>query len=184
MWTVSELTGQIRSVLEHDFSNVGVRGEISNLARPRSGHVYLQLKDDSAQVRAVLWKSQAQRVVFDLEDGLAVRVFGDVTVYPPRGEYQLVIRQIEPEGIGALELAFRQVVERLKAEGLFDPARKRPLPRFPRRIVVISSPTGAAVRDFVNVAHRRWPQTEILVAPSRVQGEGAAGEIAEAIRLA
>ncbi len=175
LWSVSELTGQIRSVLEHDFSNVGVRGEISNLARPRSGHVYLQLKDESAQVRAVLWKSQAQRVVFDLEDGLAVRVFGDVTVYPPRGEYQLVIRQIEPEGIGALELAFRQVVERLKAEGLFDPARKRPLPRFPRRIVVVSSPTGAAVRDFVNVAHRRWPQAEILVAPFEGSGRGGGG---------
>ncbi len=184
VWTVSELTGQIRAVLENDFADVGVRGEISNLARPRSGHVYLQLKDDSAQIRAVLWKSQAQRVVFDLEDGLAVRAFGDVTVYPPRGEYQLVIRQIEPEGIGALELAFRQVVARLQAEGLFDPARKRGLPRFPRRIVVVSSPTGAAVRDFVNVAHRRWPQAEILIAPSKVQGEGAAEEIVDAIGLA
>jgi exodeoxyribonuclease VII large subunit len=183
VWTVSELTGQVRSALENGFSDVAVRGEISNLARPRSGHLYFQLKDDSAQLRSVLWKSQARSVLFDLEDGLAVRAFGDLTVYAPRGEYQLVIRKIEPEGIGALELAFRQVVERLRAEGLFDPGRKRPLPRFPRRIVVVSSPTGAAVRDFVNVAHRRWPAAEILVAPSRVQGEGAAEEIVEAIRL-
>lgn len=184
LWSVSELTGQIRAVLENDFSDVGVRGEVSNLSRPRSGHVYFLLKDDSSQVRSVLWKNQAQRVVFDLEDGLAVRAFGDVTVYPPRGEYQLVIRRIEPEGIGALELAFRQVVARLQAEGLFGQERKRPIPRFPRRIVVISSPTGAAVRDFINVARRRWPQAEILVAPSKVQGEGAAQEIVEAIGLA
>ncbi len=184
LYTVSALTAQIRAVLEGDFGSLGVRGEVSNLARPRSGHVYFSLKDDGAQIRAVLWKTDARKLVFELEDGLAVRAWGGLTVYEPRGEYQVVVRKIEPEGVGALELAFRQVVARLSAEGLFDPARKRPLPRYPRRIVVVSSPTGAAVRDFLKVTARRWPAAEVLVAPSRVQGEGAAAEIAEAIALA
>ena len=182
--TVSELTAQIKMVLEEGFAEVAVQAEVSNLARPRSGHVYLSLKDDSAQIRAVLWKSEAQRLVFDLTDGLAVRVWGRLAVYAPRGEYQLVIRRIEPEGIGALELAFRQTVARLAAEGLFDPARKRPLPRFPRRIVVVTSPTGAAVRDLLQVIGRRWRASEILIAPSRVQGAGAAAEVVAALALA
>jgi exodeoxyribonuclease VII large subunit len=184
LYTVSGLTAQIRAVLEGDFGEVGLTGEVSNLARPRSGHVYFSLKDDSAQIRAVLWKADARRVVFDLEDGLAVRAWGGLTVYEPRGEYQVIIKRLEPVGIGPLELAFRQVVQRLAAEGLFDPGRKRPLPRFPRRIVVVSSPTGAAVRDFLKVTGRRWPSAEVLLAPSRVQGEGAAAEIAAAIALA
>jgi exodeoxyribonuclease VII large subunit len=158
--SVSELTGQIKDVLETDFADVALIGEVSNLARPRSGHVYLSLKDDSA------------------------RVFGDLAVYAPRGEYQITIRRVEPEGIGALELAFRQRFEKLKAEGLFDPDRKRPLPRFPRTIVVVSSPTGAAVRDFLQVTGRRWSATTILIAPARVQGIGAAEEVAAAIALA
>ncbi len=127
--SVSELTAQIKDVLETDFADVALVGEVSNLARPRSGHVYLSLKDDSAQIRAVIWKSVAQRLAFDLSDGLSVRVFGELAVYAPRGEYQITIRRVEPEGIGALELAFRQRFEKLKAEGLFDPDRKRPLPR-------------------------------------------------------
>ncbi len=184
LWTVSELTARIRAVLEADFGDVGLRGEISNLARPRSGHLYFCLKDESAQIRAVLWKSTAQRLVFELEDGLAVRAWGELTVYAPRGDYQLVIRKIEPEGVGALELAFRQTVARLQAEGLFDPARKRRLPPFPRRIVIVSSPTGAAVRDLIHVIGRRWPVAELLVVPSRVQGEGASAEIVKAITLA
>ena len=182
--TVSELTAQIKMVLEEGFAEVAVQAEVSNLARPRSGHVYLSLKDDSAQIRAVLWKSEAQRIVFELTDGLAVRVWGRLAVYAPRGEYQLVIRRIEPEGIGALELAFRQTVARLAAEGLFDPARKRPLPRFPRRIVVVTSPSGAAVRDLLQVIGRRWRASEILIAPSRVQGAGAAAEVVAALALA
>ena len=182
--TVSELTAQIKMVLEEGFAEVAVQAEVSNLARPRSGHIYLSLKDDSAQIRAVLWKSEAQRIVFDLTDGLAVRVWGRLAVYAPRGEYQLVIRRIEPEGIGALELAFRQTVARLAAEGLFDPARKRPLPRYPRRIVVVTSPSGAAVRDLLQVIGRRWRASEILIAPSRVQGAGAAGEVVAALALA
>jgi exodeoxyribonuclease VII large subunit len=182
--TVTELTAMVKEVLETGFAEVGLRGEVSNLARPRSGHVYFSLKDDGAQCRAVLWKLQAQRLVFDLADGMAVRAWGSLTVYPPRGEYQLSVRKIEPEGIGALELAFRQTVERLAAEGLFDPARKRRLPRFPRRIVVVTSPTGAAIRDLVQVMGRRWPGVEILIAAARVQGVGAAQEIARAIAVA
>jgi exodeoxyribonuclease VII large subunit len=182
--TVSELTARVKSVLELGFAEVALRGEISNLSRPRSGHVYLSLKDDTSQVRAVLWKSDAQRLVFELEDGLAVRVWGDLTVYAPRGEYQLTVRKIEPEGVGALELAFRQTVARLAAEGLFDPSRKKPLPAFPKRIVVVTSPTGAAVRDLLQVTGRRWPAAEILIAPTLVQGPGAAEQVAAAVALA
>jgi exodeoxyribonuclease VII large subunit len=182
--SVSELTAQIKAALEGDFADVAVSGEVSNLSRPRSGHVYLSLKDESSQIRAVIWKSTAQRLAFDLADGLSVRVWGDLSVYAPRGDYQITIRRVEPEGIGALELAFRQRFEKLKAEGLFDPGRKRPLPRFPRRIVVVSSPTGAAIRDFLQVTGRRWSATEVLVAPSRVQGVGAAEEVAQAIAMA
>ncbi|MGE3821802.1 MAG: exodeoxyribonuclease VII large subunit [Isosphaeraceae bacterium] len=182
--SVAELTGRVKTTLERKFAEVALKAEVSNVARPRSGHVYLVLKDDEAQLRAVLWKSDAQKILFDLEDGLAVKVWGRLTVYPPRGEYQLTIRRIEPEGIGGLELAFRQTVARLSAEGLFDPSRKKPLPRFPRRIVVVTSPTGAAVRDFLQVTGRRWPSTEILIAPTAVQGPGAAEQVAEAIGLA
>src|SRR3954454_1827983 len=162
LWTVSELTGQVRAVLQADFADVGLTGEITGLARPRSGHVYFSLKDDGAQIRAVIWKGAAQKLVFDLDNGLAVRAWGSLEVYAPRGEYQVIVRKIEPEGIGPLELAFRQTVARLEAEGLFDPARKRPLPLFPKRIVVVSSPTGAAVRDFLQFVGRRWPSAEIL----------------------
>jgi len=182
--TVTELTARIKTALERGFSDVTLRGEISNLARPRSGHVYLNLKDDGASIRAVLWKGDAQKVVFDLADGLAVKVWGKIAVYAPRGEYQVSVRRIEPEGIGALELAFRQTVARLAAEGLFDPARKKPLPRFPKRIVVVTSPTGAAVRDLLLVTGRRWPSAEILIAPAKMQGLGAAQEIADALALA
>jgi exodeoxyribonuclease VII large subunit len=182
--TVSELTGRIKAALEGGFAEVALRAEVSNVSRPRSGHVYLVLKDDGAQLRAVLWRRDAQKLVFDLVDGLAVRAWGRLSVYAPRGEYQLTIQRIEPEGIGALELAFRQTVARLAAEGLFDPSRKRPLPRFPRRIVVVTSPTGAAVRDVLQVLGRRWRAADVLIAPTRVQGPGAAEEVAAAIALA
>lgn len=182
-WTVSALTGQIKAALEGDFGTVGLIGEITGLSRPRSGHIYFNLKDEGATIRAVIWRSAAAKVVFDLADGLAVRVRGSLTVYEVRGEYQIQVRTIEPEGIGALELAFRQLCERLTREGLFDPDRKRPIPRYPRRIVLVTSPTGAAVRDFLQVAGRRWPGVEILIAPAKVQGIGAAEEIADAIAL-
>ncbi len=182
--TVSELTGQIKAVLQSDFADVGVTGEITGLSRPRSGHVYFSLKDDGAQIRAVIWKNAAARIPFDLENGLAVRAWGSLDLYAPRGDYQITVKRIEPDGMGALDLAFRQTVARLQAEGLFDAERKRPLPAYPGRIVVVSSPTGAAIRDFVQVATRRWPLAEILIAPAKVQGQGAAEEVAEAIALA
>lgn len=182
--SVSELTTRIKDALRSRFSEVAVRGEVSNVARPKSGHVYFTLKDDGASIRAMLWKAEARRLAFDLTDGLAVRAIGGLTVYEPRGEYQLTVRQLEPEGIGALELAFRQRFQRLSAEGLFDAARKRRLPRFPRRIVIVSSPTGAAVRDVLQVTGRRWRGADVLIAPTRVQGDGCAAEVVAALALA
>ena len=145
--SVAELTERIKRSLENDFSDVALHGEVSNVTRPRSGHLYFTIKDDSASIRAVIWKNDAQRITFDLADGLSVRAVGRLSVYPPRGEYQIVVQHLEPEGIGALELAFRRRYARLLQEGLFDPARKRALPRYARGIVIVSSPTGAAVRD-------------------------------------
>jgi exodeoxyribonuclease VII large subunit len=182
--SVSELTRRIRASLQADFPDVGIAGEITGLSRPGSGHVYFSLKDSTAQIRAVMWKTTAQRLAFNLENGQAVRAWGALEVYPVRGEYQVVLRKIEPEGVGALELAFRQTVARLQAEGLFEESRKRSLPRFPSRIVVVTSPTGAAVRDFVQVATKRWPLAEILIAPAKVQGPGAAEDVVAAIALA
>ncbi|MEX0711020.1 MAG: exodeoxyribonuclease VII large subunit [Pirellulales bacterium] len=181
--SVAELTAQVKDLLETSFPSVWVGGEISNLSRPRSGHCYLTLKDDRAQLRAVLWRTAAERLRFELQDGLEVVCQGDLELYAPRGTYQLVIRHIEPRGIGELELALRKLREKLAAEGLFDPARKRPLPRFPRKIAFVTSPSGAAVRDFLEVLRRRWRGVDVLIVPVRVQGTGAAAEIAAGIRL-
>lgn len=181
--SVSQLTGEIKDLLEGQFPSVWVSGEISNFSRPQSGHCYLTLKDDFAQIRAVMWRTAASRVKFDLHDGLEVICRGNVDVYAPRGSYQLVIQQVEPKGIGALELALRKLRERLNAEGLFAAERKRPLPRFPRRIAFVTSPTGAAIRDFLEVLRRRWHGAHVLVVPVRVQGDGAAAEIAAGIEL-
>ena len=182
--TVSELTGQIKDVLEGEFPRVRVSGELTDLARPKSGHIYLTLKDDDAQVRGVIWRNTVSRLRFQPEDGQHVLCEGDIDVYPPRGSYQLVIRQMQPLGEGAMQLALRQLQQRLTAEGLFDPAHKKPLPAIPRRIAFVTSPTGAAIRDFLEVLRRRWPSVPVLVIPARVQGEGAAGEIVRGITLA
>jgi exodeoxyribonuclease VII large subunit len=182
--SVSELTARIKQTLKSQFDQVAVQGEVSNVARPKSGHIYFTLKDESASLRAVIWKSDARRLAFELTDGLAVRALGSLTVYEPRGDYQITVRQVEPEGIGALELAFRQRFARMAAEGLFDPARKRPLPRYPRRIVIVASPTGAAVRDLLQITGRRWRCAELLIAPTRVQGDGADREVVAALALA
>jgi exodeoxyribonuclease VII large subunit len=179
--SVWEVTAQIKDLLESSFPTVWVAGEISNFARPQSGHCYLTLKDDRAQLRAAIWKNAAARVRFDLHDGLEVICRGHIDVYAPRGSYQLIIEHVEPRGIGALDLALRQLREKLAKEGLFDPARKRPLPPFVRRIAVVTSPTGAAIHDFLQVLGRRWRGADVLVVPTRVQGEGAAEEIAAAI---
>ena len=180
--SVYELTAQIKDLLENAFPAVWVCGEISNLSRPQSGHCYLTLKDDRAQICAALWRNAAARVRFDLHDGLEVICQGHLDVYAPRGSYQLIIDQIEPKGIGALELALRQLREKLAREGLFAPERKRPLPQFVRRVAVVTSPTGAAIHDFLQVLGRRWRGADVLVVPCRVQGEGAGEEIAAAIQ--
>lgn len=181
--TVAELTAEIKDLLEAAFSSVWVAGEVSDFARPRSGHCYLTLKDDRAQIRAVLWRTTASRIRFDLHDGLEVVCRGHVDVYAPRGSYQLIVQQIEPKGIGALELALRQLREKLAREGLFDPQHKRPLPRFMRRIGLVTSPTGAAIRDFLEVLRGRYAGADVLIVPVRVQGDGAAEEIADAVAL-
>jgi exodeoxyribonuclease VII large subunit len=183
-FTVSQLTAQIKLALEGDFPDVWVAGEISNLSRPQSGHSYFTLKDDQAQIRAVMWRSAAARLKFDLADGLDVICHGHIDVYAPRGSYQLVVDQLQPKGVGALELALRKLREKLTAEGLFDPARKRKLPPFPRRLAFVTSPTGAAVRDFLEVLRRRWRGVDVLIIPARVQGDGAAQEIVAGIKLA
>jgi exodeoxyribonuclease VII large subunit len=182
--TVAQLTAQIKGSLEADFPGVWVAGEMSNFSRPSSGHCYFTLKDDQAQIKAVMWRGTAARLKFDVHDGLEVVCFGALDVYAPRGSYQLVVSKLEPRGVGALELALRKLKEKLQAEGLFDVRRKRPLPKFPRRVAFVTSPTGAAVRDFLEVVRRRWRGADILVVPTRVQGEGAAAEIAAAIEYA
>jgi exodeoxyribonuclease VII large subunit len=182
--SVAQLTALIKDTLSARFPAVWVVGEVTDLARPQSGHLYLTLKDPDAQIRAVIWRGVANRLRFDLEDGLQVVCCGDIDVYPPRGGYQLVIRQIEPRGLGALQQALRKLQQKLAAEGLFDPQHKQPLPRFPRRLAVITSPTGAAVRDFLEVLRQRWQGVDVLVIPTKVQGEGASTEIARAIALA
>jgi exodeoxyribonuclease VII large subunit len=182
--TVSQLTAQIKNALEEEFPNVWVAGEISNFSRPQSGHAYFTLKDDQAQIRAVMWRTAASRLKFDLADGLDVICHGRIDVYAPRGSYQLVVDELQPKGMGALELALRKLREKLVAEGLFDPARKRKLPTFPRQVAFVTSPTGAAIHDFLQVLQRRWRGVDVLVIPARVQGDGAAQEIVAGIRLA
>jgi exodeoxyribonuclease VII large subunit len=182
VFTVSELTARIKGRLEDAFPAVWVEGEISNLRSPSSGHAYFTLKDDLAQLRCVLFRGRGRRVRFALEDGLQVLVFGGLDVYAARGEYQLVAELMEPKGLGALQLAFEQLKKKLEAEGLFDQARKRPLPRFPRTIGIVTSPTGAALRDMLHIIGRRFGDLRVVIAPVRVQGEGAALEIVEALR--
>jgi exodeoxyribonuclease VII large subunit len=181
--TVSELTSLIRDCVESQFPHVAVVGEVSNCSHAGSGHVYLTLKDDTAQLRAVVWRTTAARLRFDLRDGLQVVAIGHLDLYPARGSYQLVVSEIVPHGVGPLELAFRQLHEKLEREGLFAPERKRPLPRFPRRIALVTSPQGAAVRDMLQIITRRWPKAQVVIVPVPVQGDGAAPQIAAGIEL-
>ncbi len=182
--TISELTVLLRELIQEAFPAVWVVGEISNLCRPRSGHVYFTLKDQEAQLPAVIWRAVISDVRFELHEGLEVVCFGYLDVYPPQGKYELIIQHVEPKGVGAWKLALSQLYEKLAQEGLFDRERKRPLPRYVRRVVLVTSPVGAAVHDFVQILSRRWLGGFILLIPTRVQGEGAPQEIAEAIRLA
>ncbi|MFO0775658.1 MAG: exodeoxyribonuclease VII large subunit [Nitrospiraceae bacterium] len=183
VWTVSLLNQRIRHTLEGRFGEVWVEGEVSTLRIPSSGHVYFTLKDATSQIRAVLFRSAAQKVRFALREGLQIVVRGSLTAYEPRGEYQIVAQAVEPKGVGALQLAFEQLKQRLAAEGLFDPARKRPLPVLPQAIGVVTSLTGAAIRDILSVLGRRCPYSRIVIAPTPVQGDGAAEQIAAAIAL-
>jgi exodeoxyribonuclease VII large subunit len=179
--TVSELNALARDILEAALPVVWVEGEISNLRRYPSGHVYFTLKDEAAQISAVLFRGQAAGLVFLPEDGLQVVARGRVSLYEARGSYQIVVEGLEPAGLGALQLAFEQLKAKLLAEGLFDPGRKRPLPLLPRRIGVVASLAGAALHDILRVLERRFASLEVVIAPARVQGEGAAREIVEAI---
>lgn len=180
--TVSALTALVRERLEEGFSDLWVEGEVSNLRTPSSGHIYFTLKDATSQIRAVLFRAGAQRLRFALKEGHQLVVRGRLTVYEPRGEYQIVLDYLEPKGLGALQLALEQLKEKLAHEGLFEPSRKRPLPFLPRRVGVVTSLTGAALRDILAVLRRRCPIVGVVVAPVPVQGDDAAAQIAAAIR--
>ncbi|MDD0975060.1 exodeoxyribonuclease VII large subunit [Pseudomonas fontis] len=182
--TVSQLNGRARVLLEDVFSNIWVEGEISNLARPASGHVYFTLKDSGAQVRCALFRNNAARVRQALRDGLAVKVRGKVSLFEGRGDYQLILDTVEPAGDGALRLAFDALKEKLSAEGLFSAERKRALPAHPQRIGIISSPTGAVIRDIISVFRRRAPQVELNLIPTAVQGREAINQIVRALQRA
>jgi len=179
--SVSKLTENIKLLLEKTFPMVWICGEISNLRIPSSGHAYFTLKDDSAQIAAVMFRGQVHNLKFALDDGLTIIGLGRITVYEPRGNYQIILEYAEPKGAGALQLAFEQLKRKLELEGLFDPSRKRPLPFLPGTIAVITSPTGAVIRDILHVVNRRFPNVRLEVWPVRVQGDAAAFEIARAL---
>src|SRR5215831_16509075 len=180
--SVSELTARIRDLLGKNFTDISVVGEISNCRQAQSGHFYLTLKDDKSQIRCVWFKQQIRGVKFRPEDGLKVTVRGSISVYEPRGEYQIYVESMEPAGRGALQLAFEQLKKRLEAEGLFDAERKKPLPLLPSRIGLVTSPRGAAVRDVIRILRRRFHNVHLTLFPVRVQGEGASTEIVRAIK--
>ncbi len=184
IYTITRLNREVRTVLEEVFPTVWVQGEISNLARPASGHMYFTLKDSSAQVRCAMFRNRQSGLRFEPESGMEVLVRANIGLYEGRGEYQLIIESMEPAGEGALQLAFEKLKQKLAAEGLFDDAHKRPLPAFPKQIGIITSATGAAVRDIISVLSRRYPSGRIIIYPVPVQGEGAGKKIAEAIKLA
>ena len=186
--TVSELTSKIKSNLESEFTEVWVQGEISNLKAASSGHVYFSLKDDGATLTAAAFgwgkRAKSQGPQFDLKDGLEVLCHGSISVYAPRGNYQLLVDAIEPVGAGALQLAFNQLKEKLQKEGLFEASRKRPIPKYPAKIVVITSPQAAALKDILTVLKRRAPLVEVIIVPALVQGEDAPLKLIQALRVA
>ncbi|MBL8815332.1 MAG: exodeoxyribonuclease VII large subunit [Planctomyces sp.] len=180
--SVTELVTAFKEVVETALPPCCVEAEISNCRKSPTGHFYLTLKDESSEISAVIWKTTAARLKFQPKDGMQVLATGNLQVYVPRGTCQFIVNRLTPQGIGELELAFRQLRDKLAGEGLFDESRKRPIPRIPKRIALITSPTGAAVRDMIQVITRRWPSIRLVVVPVRVQGEGAAAEIAQALR--
>ena len=181
VYTVSKLTRLIKQELEGAFPLLWVEGEISNFHRHRSGHLYFTLRDEACQLRTVMFRSEAQRVPFEMKDGLQVICRGHINVYEPRGEYQLIVEVVEPKGKGALQLAFEQLKEKLTREGLFDPKFKKKLPALPKKVGVVTSPRGAAIVDIIRTLERRFARLHILIYPAQVQGEGAAEEIVEGI---
>lgn len=183
-YTVTQLNQAVRDLLESEWPAVWVNGELSNLARPASGHLYFTIKDDASQVRAAMFRGQARWLAFTPGNGQEVRVKARVSLYPARGDYQLIVERMEPAGAGALQAAFDALKKKLSAEGLFDPARKRPVPSFPSRIGVITSPTGAALRDILTVLRRRFPAIPVSLYPVAVQGRDAPGQIRRAVELA
>lgn len=180
--TVSQLTSMVKGILEENFAIVWVEGEVSNLRAPSSGHIYFTLKDGNSQIKVVMFRGRGSFLKFRLEDGLHILLRGSITVYETRGEYQILADYIEPVGAGALQLAFEQLKEKLSKEGLFDKARKRPIPAVPKKIGIITSPTGAAIRDMLHILDRRFANLHILIYPVRVQGAEAPPEIVQAIR--
>jgi len=184
IYTVSELTQRIKELLEEHFDFVWVEAEISNFRSPLSGHYYMALKDEASQIKAVMFRPQVSYLMFRPEDGMKVIARGRIGVYQPRGEYQIILDYLEPLGVGAMALAFEQLKKKLADQGVFDKAIKRPMPFLPQRVAVITSPTGAAIRDFLKVIHRRFANIAVIVIPVRVQGEGAAIEMIEAIKVA
>lgn len=183
VYTVSRLTQQIKTILEQEFPLIWITGEISNLRTPASGHHYFTIKDKNAQINAVIFKGPAMRLKFRIKDGLAVVGLGRLSVYEPRGTYQILFEHMEPEGIGALQLAFDQLKSRLAAEGFFDDSHKKQLPALPRHVHIITSPTGAVVHDTVQIIQRRFPNMPITVIPVRVQGDAAVAEIVNAFAI-
>ncbi len=184
-WNVSEVNRYVRDLLEsdHNLRDLWVQGEVSNLARPRSGHIYFTLKDDRASLRCVMWRSTVQQQKFLPQDGDAVEAHGKISVYEVGGQYQFYVDRIKPRGKGALYQEFLRLKAKLEAEGLFDEERKRPIPLWPERIGIVTSPTGAALRDMLNTLRRRYPLVEVLLAPSAVQGQAAPGEIVRALQV-
>lgn len=182
IYTVTEITRDIQTLLEDHFPEVWVEGEVTNLSSSAKGHTYFSLKDEAAILKCALFASNGRRVKFRLENGLKVLCYGQISSYPPRGEYQLILEIVEPQGLGALQLAFEQLKQRLEKEGLFDPRRKKPIPFLPGRIGIVTSRSGKAIRDILKVIDERFPESHILIRDVRVQGEGAAEEIARAIR--
>jgi len=183
IYTVTTLSEEIKNLLDAHFDFVWVEGEISNFRSPLSGHFYMVLKDEKAQIRAVMFRPQTRYLKFMPQDGMKVIVRGRVAIYEPRGEYQVILDYMEPLGVGALALAFEQLKKKLAAQGIFDESIKKPLPFLPQRVAVITSPTGAAIRDFLKIIRRRFANLEITVVPVKVQGEGAAAEMVEALDL-
>ncbi|MBU6175871.1 MAG: exodeoxyribonuclease VII large subunit, partial [Planctomycetes bacterium] len=182
--TVTQLNTWIKRTLEKNIPTIWIEGEIGSLTRSNAGHIYLNLKDSESQIACVVWRSTLERIDVDLSEGMAVLVQGRIDVYPPRGNYQLVVQRVEQQGLGALQAAFKRLFQRLAKEGLFAPERKKSLPALPMRIGFVTSPAGAAIHDFNQVLKRRWPLASVLIIPARVQGDGAAEDIVRGIDIA